>query len=921
MKKLMIAFCLAAGLSVAGKAMELSPLFTDGMVVAENRPVRVFGTGRGRVEVSFRGQTASASAAEDGPWSVELPAGAAGGPFELRIVLDGRERIVRDVRVGVVLLMAGQSNMGVRLRSTTTPPSVWRGDARIRCFSTDRLEPGDPFSSTNGWVALTSENAGKWGAIAYETATRIAAARDVAVGVVNCFQGASTIQTWLPPEETAKPCHQIPKGGKLHMDHFYPRYAVWNQPHGTLYRKQFRAVAPYAVSSVVWYQGESNTGKREGETYAGLLEALMRIWRADLREEDLQFVIVQLADYVHRNDADWRRVQQAQEEVTARDPHARLVRAADICEPYDIHPRAKAHLGQRIAGVLLGRTDDAYAPTVVGVPPRAAARDLCVTADGEIRHYGVALLGGSETRVYRASRDGLEWTTHRAAEDDVGAMVRSPWSGDWIYFTGMDPVTLVRSKTGPGDERAERRPTPWRKLELRQILPLKSRKRWLAAFSDVTCASGACYRAVTAYSDDDGRTWTRTDLRPVAGVERRSAGDRRPHWYNDGCEPTFAELKDGTILLCVRTSGPHAAFYRSTDGGATWGEGRPDPAFWQANTMPYLFRLRDGRLLFVWNNTAMLPTRDLGEYPELAGGERDGTWESVFTNRDALHAAISEDDGRTWRGFREIFLNEIRNASDFRELGNWPGEEHDKSVHQTQALELADGRVLLSLGQNSSARRLVVFDPNWLLETARRDDFSHGLGGLSNHLYVRSLTGGWRGWAGHCAWNRMPGATLVRDPDTDAPAKGTRRSVREVLQLCRIRDPRLVSDRQGVTWNFPAARKGVVTLDCRIAGSGFRLSLADHWMNPSDETGPARSPFSQPVEFPELRAPGWHKLSVAWDCDAGTAKVSVDGKAVSEARLSSVPPFGLSYLHLQTLAEETDAQGTYFREFSFHARL
>lgn len=558
-----------------------------------------------------------------------------------------------------------------------------------------------------------------------------------------------------------------------------------------------------------------------------------------------------------------------------------------------------------------------WAPHIVGTPPASAARDLCVTADGEIRHYGFVSDGQTNRHAYVASRDnGLSWRTELAADGDVGAMVKSPWSGEWLYFVSNSygPVTLVRSKKGPGDTSAERTPMPWTQLELRQLVPLRSRRRWLAAFSDVSCKGTECYHATTAYSDDDGRTWHRTDLEPVADVARLSPGDRRPHWFNNGCEPTVVELSDGSILLCVRTSGPHAAFYRSTDGGETWGEGRPDVRFWQANTMPYLFRLKDGRILFLWNNTAILPTRDLSEYPELNEGERTGRWEAVFTNRDALHAAISDDDGRTWRGFRELALNEIRNAADFRELGNGPFDEIDKSVHQTQALELPDGKVLVAYGQNPAARRMLVFDPDWLLETERTEDFRHGLGNLSTHLYVRSLTGGARGWAGHCAWNRVPGGLLVRDPDTDDPPLAGQRSVREVLQLCRVRDPRLISDRQGVVWNFPAVRAGRLTLDCRIVGSGFRLTLADHWMNPTDETGPALSPYSEAIDVAALRAPGWHRLTAEWTDDA--VRLSVDGQLLGVRKMSSVPTCGLSYLHLQTLAEETDAKGTYFRSFT-----
>ncbi len=547
-----------------------------------------------------------------------------------------------------------------------------------------------------------------------------------------------------------------------------------------------------------------------------------------------------------------------------------------------------------------------YAPIVVGVPPTFARKDLCRTADGEIRHYGRQVINGKVERVYIASRDeGRTWVTKRAKANDGGAMVKSPWSGDWISFdanSGNYQVRLLRSKVGPGDDAVEVVGMPWNGLEMRQLVALRSRKRWVATF----CDTRGSYHAVVAFSDDDGKTWKRVNIPAVKNVPRMGLGDKRPHWFCDGTEPTIVELKDGTILMCVRTSGPHAAFFRSVDGGETWGEGKVDEAFWQSNTMPYFFRLSDGRLLFIWNNTAILPTRDAGEYPELGEYQLSGQGEVAFTNRDALHAAISDDEGVTWKGFREIALNEVRNESDFRELGNAPDQEWDKSVHQTQALELEGGKVLVAYGQNVAARRMAIFDPDWLLETKREETFRYGLGGVSRHLYLKSLSGGTRGWAGHCAWNRLPGAVMMKDE---------RGSVREVLQLTRVKDPRLVSDRQGVVWNFPAARKGKVTIECRVVGAGFRLTLADHWMNPCDEFGPAVSPISEEMSAAELPGKKWHTVTVEWDEDKGAAVLAVDGKRLREVKMKNLPRFGLSYLHLQTLAEETDAEGTYFRLF------
>ena len=561
--------------------------------------------------------------------------------------------------------------------------------------------------------------------------------------------------------------------------------------------------------------------------------------------------------------------------------------------------------------------DSIFEPVIVGTPPSYAVRDLCVTSDGEIRHYGWREINGRRARVFAASRDlGLNWELRFASAGDIGAYSRSPWSGDWIALFSQSAghaggvFCTARSKTGPGDPSPAITELPWTGLELRQLLPLRHRQRWVAAISVVGIGGNDCYHAAVLLSDDDGRSWRRIDIPPVPDVVRLSPGDLRPHWFNNGCEPTVAELSDGSLLLALRTSGPLAAFCRSKDGGETWSVPEPSEGFWQSNTMPGFLRLSDGRLLFLWNNTAHLPTREAAETPELSGAECAGVWEAVFTNRDALHAAISDDNGRTWRGFREIALTESRNDSDFRELGNGAFDEHDKSVHQTQALELPGGKVLVAYGQNPAARHLAIFDPDWLLESARHEDFRHGLGNVSHHLYVRSLCGGYRGWAGHCAWNRVPGAVMSREPDA---FEGQWQ--REAMLLVHIRDPRLVSDVSGVVWNFPAARAGRVSVECRIEGAGFRLSLLDHWINPCDVFNARRVPFTETIDA-GIAGQGWRKVEVEWDCETVTAKLLVDGLTVRDVALGGVPPFGFSYLHLQATDNVYDPDGTYFRSLS-----
>ena len=66
-----------------------------------------------------------------------------------------------------------------------------------------------------------------------------------------------------------------------------------------------------------------------------------------------------------------------------------------------------------------------YAPQVVAVPPRDAAKSLCLMPDGEIRIYGVADKKEPDDegrQVYIASGDcGLSWKTHETPEGALGA--------------------------------------------------------------------------------------------------------------------------------------------------------------------------------------------------------------------------------------------------------------------------------------------------------------------------------------------------------------------------------------------------------------------------------------------------------------------------------------------------------------------
>ena len=90
--------------------------------------------------------------------------------------------------------------------------------------------------------------------------------------------------------------------------------------------------------------------------------------------------------------------------------------------------------------------------------------------------------------------------------------------------------------------------------------------------------------------------------------------------------------------------------------------------------------------------------------------------------------------------------------------------------------------------------------------------------------------------------------------------------------------------------------------------SGVALMLTDHWYNPADETAQEEAPLVIRVEEPG----DWITVAAEYDTVRGTAAVTVGDRAYTVA-LRGKAPLGLSYLHLQTLAETEDQQGTLIR--------
>lgn len=373
--------------------------------------------------------------------------------------------------------------------------------------------------------------------------------------------------------------------------------------------------------------------------------------------------------------------------------------------------------------------------------------------------------------------------------------------------------------------------------------------------------------ATAIYSDDQGETWEQSPARLTApcyaGYNGANVG---------ACEPSVTELADGRIYLLMRTQASFLYESWSADG-STWEEARPS-RFPASHGPPGLVRLRDGRIVLFWNN-AELPPRIDGQ--------------GVYGGRDALHAAISADEGRTWQGFREVYRDALRNQS--------PPHSGDRGTAYPFGAYDKQGKIVVVAGQGEGRRNFIRFDPEWLGETRQADDFSHGLDAWHAFKTFGPARGWWR--------DRTVGASLVDHPDKPG-AKA----------LCLRRPDEKDSD--GATWNFPSGWKGRVTIRllARQGFGGASIALGDRLFEPCDDNGERLSMFRLAIE-PDGRIAGgttlladrWQTIELAWDLSLGQCTVLIDASREMTLPLNLPTANGICYLRVRSTADRVDPAG------------
>lgn len=324
--------------------LRVSPLFGSNMVLQRSTAVPVWGSaGAGEgVCVRFAEQSLQTTADANGDWKVLLsPLAASSKPSTLTVTSScGQSVHCAGLLVGDVWLCSGQSNMYMPVKNidNSVQAIAQAGNPHIRLLQM-KLERGAKGVETfhlGAWQECTQDSVKDFSAVAYYFGRTINQDLNTPVGLIQSSVGGTTIERWIPKQDTDPSLEYL-------------------SAIGDLYDNMIRPFTQLAVRGFIWYQGESNG--RNPEPYYSLFPQLIRSWRNSWMQHNpqltrLPFFYVQLAPFRESVDGlspqAWAYIRDAQLKTLALADTGMVV-TTDLGEFEDIHPKAKQPVGQRLA--------------------------------------------------------------------------------------------------------------------------------------------------------------------------------------------------------------------------------------------------------------------------------------------------------------------------------------------------------------------------------------------------------------------------------------------------------------------------------------------------------------------------------------------------------------------------------------------
>lgn len=364
--------------------LQMSQLYTDYMVLQRDMPLDIHGIANAgeKITVSIGNQKTTATANNQGKWSVVLKPMNAATDLTLTVEAGSATKVYKHVAVGEVWLCSGQSNMAFMLcQADTYKRDIDNvGDPQLRLFDMkarwetynvawpasclDSLNHLQYYRSTT-WQPTTPDNAKWFSAIAYYYGRMLRDSLKVPVGLICNAVGGSPTEAWVD-RNTLETCFPAILKNWLHNDFIQDwvrgRAAknltndnthLGRHPYEPcyLYESGILPLQKYPIKGVIWYQGESNAHNMEA--HSELFKLLVGSWRSNWSNPTMPFYFVQLSS-LNRPSWPWFRYSQLQ--LMQQIANTGMAVSSDCGDSLDVHPLRKQPIGQRLARWALNKT-------------------------------------------------------------------------------------------------------------------------------------------------------------------------------------------------------------------------------------------------------------------------------------------------------------------------------------------------------------------------------------------------------------------------------------------------------------------------------------------------------------------------------------------------------------------------------------
>jgi sialate O-acetylesterase len=392
-KKLFI-FLIIVWVQFSIKAqVKLPALVSDNMVLQQNAKVNLWGWAspneRINIQLGWQNNSIETVANSTGDWKVTVDT-PQGSERAYSITISASNKIVlNNILIGEVWICSGQSNMYFPVGKEE---GTWKTGVKnyeeeivkanfpnIRLFTVLTNASPKPLDDVVGrWTACSPETIKTFSAVAYFYGRELYQKLKIPIGLISTSWGGTKAEAWTSQNvlednpEFLTILEEDAKNEKLYQEKLETYYLNLrnekkannntlktelkkpkkeaNKTSYVLYNAMLHPLIDYTMKGVIWYQGESNSGK--AQLYQTLFPAMVKNWRDDWKQGDFPFYYVQITHHKGQTPE----IREAQLLSLKTIPNSGMAVTTDVGDANNIHPIDKQTVGHRLALIALAKT-------------------------------------------------------------------------------------------------------------------------------------------------------------------------------------------------------------------------------------------------------------------------------------------------------------------------------------------------------------------------------------------------------------------------------------------------------------------------------------------------------------------------------------------------------------------------------------